>query len=227
MPTRRALPDARADARPRGALLGRPPARHPGHPPHRDQRQGVDGGHGHRAASAPRACAVGTYTSPNLERGQRAPRSGNGEPIDDEALTEVLEASPCSSRCWTSAPTRFELLTAAALRWFADEAVDVAVIEVGLGGTWDSTNVVDGEVAVITNISYDHTEVLGPTLEDIAADKAGIFKPGSRGGGGRDRPRCSSPLIARRADDGGGGRGLAARATSSTAPRTGWRSAAG
>ncbi len=54
------------------------------------------------------------------------------------------------------------------------------MVEVGLGGTWDCTNVVDGEVAVLTNISFDHTEVLGPTLEDIASDKAGIFKAGSR-----------------------------------------------
>ena len=77
-------------------------------------------------------------------------------------------------------PTRFELLTAAALTWFADEAVDVAVIEVGLGGTWDCTNIVHAAVAVVTNISYDHTEVLGPTLEDIATDKAGIFTSGCR-----------------------------------------------
>jgi dihydrofolate synthase/folylpolyglutamate synthase len=71
------------------------------------------------------------------------------------------------------------LLTAAALAYFADEAVDAAVIEVGLGGTWDCTNVVDGRVAVVTNISYDHTDVLGPTLEGIATDKAGIIKEGS------------------------------------------------
>jgi dihydrofolate synthase/folylpolyglutamate synthase len=58
-------------------------------------------------------------------------------------------------------------------------AVDAAVIEVGVGGTWDATNVVDGKVAVVTNISYDHTEILGPTLEGIAEDKAGIVKPGS------------------------------------------------
>ena len=77
-------------------------------------------------------------------------------------------------------PTRFELLTAAALAWFADEAVDMAVVEVGLGGRWDCTNVVEADVAVLTNVSFDHTEVLGPTLEDIARDKSGIFKPGSR-----------------------------------------------
>ena len=77
-------------------------------------------------------------------------------------------------------PTRFELLTAAALAWFSTEAVDAMVVEVGLGGTWDCTNVVQGDVAVLTNVSFDHTDVLGPTLEGIATDKAGIIEPGSR-----------------------------------------------
>jgi dihydrofolate synthase / folylpolyglutamate synthase len=77
-------------------------------------------------------------------------------------------------------PTRFELLTAAALSWFASEAVDAMVVEVGLGGTWDGTNVVHGDVAVLTNFSYDHTDVLGPTLEGIAEDKSGIIEAGSR-----------------------------------------------
>src|SRR6202043_2292429 len=76
-------------------------------------------------------------------------------------------------------PTRFELLTAAAFRWFSDIAVDVAVIEVGLGGRWDATNVVEPVVAVVTNVSEDHMEVLGPTLIDVAAEKAGIVKSGS------------------------------------------------
>ena len=79
----------------------------------------------------------------------------------------------------TERPTRFELLTAAAFRWFADVAVDVAVVEVGLGGRWDATNVVQPDVAVVTNVSYDHVEVLGPTLRDIATEKSGIIKPGS------------------------------------------------
>jgi dihydrofolate synthase/folylpolyglutamate synthase len=122
---------------------------------------------------------VGTYTSPNLSRvNERISR--NGEPIEDGALVEVLETLARLEPMMEDPPTRFELLTAAALTWFADEAVDVAVIEVGLGGKWDSTNVVDGTVAVVTNISFDHTEILGPTLEDIARDKSGIFKPGSR-----------------------------------------------
>ena len=98
---------------------------------------------------------VGTYTSPNLYRvNERISR--NGEPIDDDAFVEVLESLARLERLLDERPTRFELLTAAALAWFADEAVDVAVIEVGLGGTWDCTNVVDGDVAV------DHQHQLRP-----------------------------------------------------------------
>jgi dihydrofolate synthase/folylpolyglutamate synthase len=123
--------------------------------------------------------SVGTYTSPNLERvNERLAR--NGEPIDDAAFADVLTELALLESLMVERPTRFELLTAAALSWFATEAVDSMVVEVGLGGTWDCTNVVDGDVAVVTNVSYDHTDVLGPTLEGIAADKAGIAKAGSR-----------------------------------------------
>ncbi len=123
--------------------------------------------------------SVGTYTSPNLSRvNERIAR--DGVPIDDDSFTEVLSSLALLEPMLSDRPSRFELLTAAALRWFADEAVDAMVVEVGLGGTWDSTNVVHGDVAVVTNISFDHTEVLGPTLEDIARDKAGIVKPDSR-----------------------------------------------
>jgi len=122
---------------------------------------------------------VGTYTSPNLARvNERLAR--NGEPIDDSELAEVLASLRELEPLLSDRTTRFELLTAAAFRWFADSPVDVAVIEVGLGGRWDATNVVEPEVAVITNVSYDHVEILGPTLVDIATEKAGIIKPGSR-----------------------------------------------
>lgn len=121
---------------------------------------------------------VGTYTSPNLSRvNERLAYAGR--PIDDEAFTEVLSSLALLEAQLADRPTRFELLTAAAFSWFADVAADVAVVEVGVGGTWDATNVLDSEVAVITNISYDHTDILGPTLEGIARDKAGIVKPGS------------------------------------------------
>ena len=101
------------------------------------------------------------------------------EPVSDEDLAAVLEALAGLEGLLDSRPTRFELLTAAAYRWFADEAVDVAVVEVGLGGLFDATNVADGKVAVVTNVSLDHADILGPRLEDIAGEKAGIIKPGS------------------------------------------------
>jgi dihydrofolate synthase/folylpolyglutamate synthase len=123
--------------------------------------------------------SVGTYTSPNLHVvAERIAR--NGEPIDDSALSEVLGELALLESLVEDHPTRFELLTAAGLSWFATEAVDAMVVEVGLGGTWDCTNVVDGDVTVLTNVSFDHTDVLGPTLAGIAEDKAGIIKPGSR-----------------------------------------------
>jgi dihydrofolate synthase/folylpolyglutamate synthase len=177
MPTRRTLPSLDR-MRVLMALLGDPQHAYPS-----IHITGTNG-KGSTAAMATalfgaRGLTVGTYTSPNLSRvNERLSR--NGEPIDDAAFVEELEALARLEQVMDEPPTRFELLTAAALAWFADEAVDVAVIEVGLGGRWDCTNVVDGEVAVLTNVSFDHTEVLGPTLEDIARDKSGIFKSGSR-----------------------------------------------
>ncbi|HXQ18837.1 MAG TPA: Mur ligase family protein, partial [Acidimicrobiales bacterium] len=116
---------------------------------------------------------VGTYTSPNLAVvNERLAR--DNEPISDDDLAGVLSSLALLEPLLPERPTRFELLTAAAFSWFADVAVDVAVVEVGLGGRWDATNVVEPDVAVVTNVSYDHVEVLGPTLTDIAAEKAGI-----------------------------------------------------
>ncbi len=139
---------------------------------------------------------VGTYTSPNLARvNERLMR--NGEPIDDLELAEVLGALAAIEPMLGERSTRFEILTAAAFRWFADSPVDVAVVEVGLGGTWDATNVVDPEVAVITNVSYDHVEILGPTLRDIATEKAGIIKPGCRVVVGETDPELLGVFLAR------------------------------
>ena len=101
------------------------------------------------------------------------------EAVPDDDLAALFEALAGLEALLDTRPTRFELLTAAAYRWFADEAVDVAVVEVGLGGTFDATNVADGQVAVVTNVSLDHAEILGPGLDDIAREKAGIVKAGS------------------------------------------------
>ena len=122
--------------------------------------------------------SVGTYTSPHLERINER-MAWNGNPIDNASFVEVIEAVAQLEPLLDSPPTHFEIITAAAYRWFADVAVDVAVVEVGLGGRWDATNVVDGQVAAITNVSLDHAEVIGPTLADIAEEKAGIVKQGA------------------------------------------------
>ncbi|MGI9119230.1 MAG: bifunctional folylpolyglutamate synthase/dihydrofolate synthase [Acidimicrobiales bacterium] len=129
------------------------------------------------AILAAHGLTVGTYTSPDLVRvNERLSR--NGQPIDDAELTEAVAGVAQVEALSGTHLSRFEILTLAALRWFADAAVDAAVVEVGMGGRWDATNVVDAAVAVVTNVGLDHTGVLGPTRADIAAEKAGIVKPG-------------------------------------------------
>ncbi|QRN80379.1 MAG: hypothetical protein JK586_01720 [Nocardiopsis sp. BM-2018] len=132
---------------------------------------------------------VGTYTSPHLERiNERICR--NGEPITDEEFAEQIAGVASIEGLTGVRPSFFEAVTAAAFRWFADVAVDVVVIEVGLLGRWDATNVVESQVAVITNIGLDHTEFAGPTLADIAREKSGIVKTARRSCWGRPHPSC-------------------------------------
>lgn len=121
---------------------------------------------------------VGAFTSPDLHAvNERI--ALNGEPIDDEEFVGLIQRLSDVESVSGIALTRFELLTAAALLHFSDEGVDVAVIEVGMGGTWDSTNVIDSNVAVLTNVDLDHTAVLGSTVGAIASDKVGIFRAGA------------------------------------------------
>lgn len=130
---------------------------------------------------------VGTYTSPHLQRvNERITR--NGEPIGDDELAEQLTAVAEIAPMVGHQPGYFESMTASAFRWFADVAVDVMVVEVGLLGRWDATNVVDAQVAVVTNIGLDHTEFAGPTLHHIATEKSGIIKPRSAVVVGETRP---------------------------------------
>lgn len=122
--------------------------------------------------------SVGTYTSPHLERiDERIAR--NGEPIDDDDLAELLADLRRVESSVGDTSSYFELLTAGALRWFADIAVDVAVVEVGLLGRYDATNVCDGIVAVVTNVGRDHTDGQGDWRTRIAEEKSGIVKPDS------------------------------------------------
>ena len=121
---------------------------------------------------------VGTYSSPHLDRiNDRI--CIDGEPISDEDFGLQVGAISDLEVISGVRPSFFEIMTAAMFRWFADEAVDVAVIEVGMLGRWDATNVINSDVAVITNIALDHTEYAGPTVEHIAKEKAGIIKPTS------------------------------------------------
>ena len=121
---------------------------------------------------------VGTFTSPHLESiNERIAR--NGEPIADGALAAVLSDLAALEPLLDAPASYFELLAAAAFRWFADEAVAAAVVEVGLLGRWDATNVVDGVVAVLTNVGYDHTDGVGDWRHRVAEEKSGIVKPGS------------------------------------------------
>lgn len=122
--------------------------------------------------------SVGTYTSPHLERiNERL--AWNLEPISDDAFAEVIDELATLEPLLESAPSYFELLTAAAFSWFADVAVDVAVIEVGMLGRFDATNVAEATVAVITNIGRDHTNAEGDWRTAVASEKAGIITPAS------------------------------------------------
>jgi dihydrofolate synthase/folylpolyglutamate synthase len=122
--------------------------------------------------------SVGTYTSPHLQRiNERLSR--NGEPIDDNELAVLLMDLSRLEALVGTPNSYFELLTAAALMWFADIAVDVAVVEVGLLGRYDATNVCDGAVAIVTNVGQDHSDFTGDWRAKVADEKAGIVKPGS------------------------------------------------
>ena len=118
---------------------------------------------------------VGLYTSPHLVDFRERIRI-NGQPIPEEYVIRFVE----QERGFFEPlhPSFFELTTAMAFRYFADEKVDVAVIEVGLGGRLDCTNIIRPDVCIITNISFDHTQFLGDTLAKIAGEKAGIIKSG-------------------------------------------------
>ncbi len=118
---------------------------------------------------------VGLYTSPHLVSFRERIRV-NGTPISEERVVRFVEEERTFFE--TLSPSFFELTTALALLYFEEQAVDIAVIEVGLGGRLDCTNIICPILSIITNIGMDHTQFLGTTLEDIAREKAGIIKEG-------------------------------------------------
>lgn len=119
---------------------------------------------------------TGLYTSPHLVRVNERIRIGGAE-IDDETLHALLDRIQAVESSLSRLPTFFEILTAAAFLAFADAGVQIAVLETGMGGRLDATNVVTPLLSVITRIDFDHMEFLGDTLPKIAAEKAGIIKP--------------------------------------------------
>ena len=121
---------------------------------------------------------VGLYTSPFILRFNERMRI-NGQDIPDDELAEITEFVKPHAEAMTDTPTEFELITAIALCYFARNACDYVVFEVGMGGRLDSTNIIDPETvvtSVITGIAMDHTAFLGDTPEKIAAEKAGVIK---------------------------------------------------
>jgi folylpolyglutamate synthase/dihydropteroate synthase len=148
-----------------------------------------------------RGLRTGLFTSPHLTSIRERIRI-DGEPLtaaqfiaayeELEPLLDLVDAGQSSRLSF------FEVLVGMAFATFADAPVDVAVIEVGIGGSWDNTNVADGTVAVLTPISIDHVRWLGSTVEEIAAEKAGIIKPGAIAVVAQQRPEVG-PIVARRA----------------------------
>ena len=121
---------------------------------------------------------TGLYTSPFLIRFNERIQI-NGQQIPDEALVALVEQVKPAADAMEDVPTEFEIITALGMLYFAQQQCDIVVLEVGLGGTLDSTNVIETPAcAVITALGMDHVKELGPTLADIAAAKAGIIKPG-------------------------------------------------
>jgi dihydrofolate synthase / folylpolyglutamate synthase len=129
---------------------------------------------------------TGLFTSPHLSSYRERIRV-DGRPIPRSAVVDGLRRVEAAAReaeatgATDRSPTFFEVTTALAFDWFARESVDAAVVEVGIGGRLDSTNVLDSRVGVVTTIELEHTEILGPDLAAIAREKAGIFHRGMTG----------------------------------------------
>ncbi|KUG53735.1 dihydrofolate synthase [Serinicoccus chungangensis] len=151
---------------------------------------------------------TGRFTSPHLHD-MRERISTDGEPVSVEAFLAAyddvlpfvemvdLESAADEDPARRVRMTYFEVLVCVAYAAFADTPVDVAVVEVGLGGVWDATSVADGDVAVLTPVALDHTRLLGNTLEEIATEKAGIIKPGAIAVVGVQEPEVMDVLTER------------------------------
>ena len=148
---------------------------------------------------------TGRFTSPHLERmSERI--SIDGEPLDDEAFVRAFnDVAPYTHLVDAEQDhplSFFETIVAMAYAAFADAPVDVAVVEVGMGGRWDATNVIDADVAVVLPVAVDHAKYLGDDAVTIAAEKAGIIKPGSVAVLAEQTPEVAAVLLERAAEAG-------------------------
>jgi dihydrofolate synthase/folylpolyglutamate synthase len=145
---------------------------------------------------------TGRHTSPHLEHVTER-ICVDGEPLAPERFADLYdEVAPYAEMVdgrHTDRVTFFELLTAMGFAAFADAPVDIAVVEVGLGGRWDATNVINAPVAVVTPISLDHVGILGSTIEEIASEKAGLIHPGATVVSA-PQPESAGLVLARRAE---------------------------
>lgn len=122
---------------------------------------------------------VGKYTSPHIIKFNERIRV-NGKNITDEKIVDIYLKVKESLKFLNIKPTFFEITTAMMFLYFAEEKVEYAILEVGMGGRFDATNISDGDIAVVTNVSVEHSEYLGDNIYDIAKEKAGIIKEKSQ-----------------------------------------------
>ncbi len=140
---------------------------------------------------------TGLFISPYIMRFNERMQV-NGMPISDEELAEIVTEVQPVAESMAERPTEFEIITAAAFVWFARQKCDIVVLETGLGGRLDATNLISKNVcAVITNLGMDHTEYLGNTLAEIAGEKCGILKPGCPVVAYRSAPEAMKVIRAR------------------------------
>src|SRR4029453_7705218 len=148
---------------------------------------------------------TGRFTSPHVER-MNERISIDGEPLSDEefvrAFNDVAPYLELVDREQDHPLSFFETVVAMGYAAFADAPVDVAVVEVGMGGSWDATSVADAEVAVVLPVAIDHAQYLGETPGDIALEKAGIIKPGSFAVLAEQRPEVAEILLRHAAEVG-------------------------
>ncbi|MBE6686202.1 MAG: bifunctional folylpolyglutamate synthase/dihydrofolate synthase [Ruminococcaceae bacterium] len=138
---------------------------------------------------------VGTFTSPYVFRFNER-MAFNAEPVSDEELAGIIEKIKPLADSMEDKPTEFELITAAALLWFYEKRCDIVILEAGMGGRLDSTNVIKTPLlSIITSVSLDHTAFLGDTKEKIAFEKAGIFKKNVPALFGETDPCCTEVIL--------------------------------